>query len=181
MCLKGQWGLVVCVVVVGCFCFGFVLSMAGLEELWSQFSLTKDEEGGVEVAHQDEVVIHCLAGKFFTKHVLNVDVVVRTFKPLWKPIGELKIRDIEEGVLLFEFEDALNLERVLEYEPWSYDKSLVVFKKTNDIESIPFLEFDCVTFWVQIHNVPKKSLNHETGEAIGKNDWFSDLGGRYRG
>ena len=57
----------------------------------------------------------------------------------------------------------------------------MVFKKTNDIESIPFLEFDCVTFWVQIHNVPKKSLNHETDEAIGKNDWFSDLGGRYRG
>nr|POF12306.1 hypothetical protein CFP56_68051 [Quercus suber] len=79
--------------------------MANLEELWSQFSLTEDEEGREEVAHQDEAVIHWPA---------------------------------------------------------------VVFKKANDIESIPFLEFDHVTFWVQIHNVPMKSLNHETGEAIGK-------------
>ena len=47
-------------------------------------------------------------------------------------------------------------------------KSLVVFKKASDVESIPFLEFDRVTYWVQIHNVPKKSLNHETSEAIGK-------------
>ena len=70
--------------------------------------------------------------------------------------------------MLFEFEDAFDLERVLEYEPWSFDKSLVVFKKAPDVESIPFLELDRVTFWVQIHNVLEKSLNHETGEAIGK-------------
>ena len=44
----------------------------------------------------------------------------------------------------------------------------MVFKKASDVEFIPFLEFDRVTFWVQIHNVLEKSLNHETGEAIGK-------------
>ncbi|KAL0015774.1 hypothetical protein SO802_002843 [Lithocarpus litseifolius] len=108
--------------------------MAGLEELWSRFFLTEEEEGRAEVTNQDEVVIHCLAGKFFTKRVLNVDAVARTFKPLWKPAGELKIRDIEEGILLFEFEDVPDLERVLEYEPWSYDKSLVVLKKVADAE-----------------------------------------------
>ena len=49
-----------------------------------------------------------------------------------------------------------------------YDKSLVVFKKVTDIESIPYLDFDQVMFWVQIHNVHEKSLNHETDEVIGK-------------
>ena len=142
--------------------------MAGLEDLWSRFSLTEEEEGGAEVARQEPIVIHRLAGKFLTKRTLNVDAVARTFKPLWKPAGELKIRDIGESILLFEFEDVLDLERVLEYEPWSFDKSLVVFKKAADVESIPFLEFDRVTFWVQIHNVPEKSLNHETGETIGR-------------
>ena len=109
-----------------------------------------------------------MAGKFFTKRTLNIDAVACTFKLLWKPASELKIRDIEESILLFEFEDVLNLERVLEYEPWLFDKSLVVFKKASDVESIPFLEFDRVTFWVQIHNVPEKSLNHEIGEIVGK-------------
>ena len=89
--------------------------MARLEKLWFRFSLTEEEEGGVEVSHQEEAVIHQLAGKYFTKHVLNVDVVAHTFKPLWKPGGELKIRDIDDGILLFEFEDMLDLERVLEY------------------------------------------------------------------
>lgn len=44
----------------------------------------------------------------------------------------------------------------------------MAFKKATDIESIPFLEFDRATYWVQIHNVPEKSLIHETGEVIGK-------------
>ena len=112
--------------------------MAGLEELWSRFSLIEDEEGGAEVAHSEEVEVHHLASKFFTKRTLNANVVARTFKPLWKPAGELKIQDIGESILLFEFEDVLNLERVLEHEPWSFDKSLMVFKKVPDIESIPF-------------------------------------------
>ena len=83
--------------------------------------------------------------------------MARLFKPLWKLAGKLKIRDIEEGILLFEFEDVLDLERVLEYEPWSYDKSLLAFKKATDIECIPFLKFGRLTFWVQIHNVPEKN------------------------
>ena len=69
-------------------------------------------------------MIHRLACRFFTKRVVNVDVVVRTFKPLWKPISELKIREVGENILLFEFEVVLDLERVLEFEPWSYDKNL---------------------------------------------------------
>ena len=42
-------------------------------------------------------------------------------------MGELKIRDVGGNILVFEFDDALDLERVLEFKPWSYDKSLVIF------------------------------------------------------
>ena len=103
--------------------------MATMEDLWARFSLTEEEEGGVEVPRQTEVVVHRLAGKFFTKRVLNVDAVARTFKPLWRVSGELKIRDLGENILLFEFDDNLDMERVLEYEPWSYDKSFVAFSE----------------------------------------------------
>ena len=36
------------------------------------------------------------------------------------------------------------------------------------MESIPYLNYSHATFWVQLHNVPKKSLTCETGELIGK-------------
>ena len=72
-------------------------------------------------------MIHRLAGRFFIKRVVNVDAIARTFK-LWEPIGELKIRDVGKNILLFEFEDVLDLKRVLDFEPWSYDKNLVAFQ-----------------------------------------------------
>ena len=77
-----------------------------------------------------------------------MDAVARTFKPLWRTVGELKIRDIGEHILLFEFEDELDLERVMEFEPWSYDKHLVAFERVLNIELVPFLDFSRATFWV---------------------------------
>ena len=142
--------------------------MASLDEMWAHFSLTEEEEGGAKVPKDAEESVYRLAGRFYTKRVLNVDAVARTFKPLWRTTGELKIRDIGEHILLFEFEDALDLERVMEFEPWSYDKHLVAFERVLDIESMPFLDFSRATFWVQIHNIPKRSLKVEVGELIGK-------------
>jgi len=93
------------------------------------------------------ILVSC---KFFTKRVGNAEAVAHTFKPLWKPSGELKIRDIGGNLLLFKFEHAMDLERVLEFEPWSYDKSLVVFQCAVDVEFAPSLDFASINFWVQL-------------------------------
>ena len=119
--------------------------MAGLDEMWARFSLLEEEERGAEVSQQRALIVHRLASKFVTKRVLNVNAVAHTFKPLWKPIGELKIRDVGDNIPLFEFEDILDLERVLEFEPWSYDKHLVVFQKAIDAESTPLLDYSFTT------------------------------------
>ena len=50
--------------------------MVGLDDLWSWFSLTEEEEGGAEIPRQEAGVIHRLDGRFFTKVVVNVDSVV---------------------------------------------------------------------------------------------------------
>ena len=133
-------------------------SMEGLEGMWSRFSLSKEEEVGVEVSKQTEKEIHRLAGRFFTKRVLNVEAVGCMFKPLGKLIGEVKICDLGDNILVFYFEDGLDLERVLTLEPWTYDKHMVVFERVAEIEAIPTMEFNKATFWIQIHNVPEKSL-----------------------
>ena len=140
--------------------------MATLDDLWSRFTLSEEVQEA-NVPSSKEASVHRLAGKFLTKRIINAKAIARTFKPLWKPAGELKIRDVGRNVLVFEFEDAIDLERVLEFEPWSYDKSLVIFQKTKSVESAPSLEFSVISFWVQLHNVPETSLNQETGEVVG--------------
>lgn len=141
--------------------------MANIEDFWARFSITEGEEQGADVSKQGELCLYRLAAKFFTKRVVNTEAVARTFKPLWQPSGELKIRDIGGNLLLFEFEDSMDLERVLEFEPWSYDKSLVVFQCAIDVEFAPLLDFALINFWVQLHNIPTTRLTQEIGEAVG--------------
>ena len=128
---------------------------------------SKKEVHGADVPSNRESSIHCLASKFLTKRIINAEVVARTFKPLWKLVGELKIRDVGGNILVFEFDDALDLDRVLEFEPWSYDKSLVIFQKTEDVKAALSLDYATTSFWVQLHNVPEKSLTQETREVVG--------------
>ncbi|KAL0000812.1 hypothetical protein SO802_014593 [Lithocarpus litseifolius] len=66
-----------------------------------------------------------------------------------------------------EYGDNLDLERVLESEPWTFDKHIMVFQKAIVVEKVPSLEFSRATFWVQLHNFLETSLNQATGEAIG--------------
>ena len=72
--------------------------------------MAEDEVNGVDVPRKKEVAIVRLAANFFTKRVVNAEAISRTFKLLWKLIGEMKIRDIGGNILLFEFDDAMDLE-----------------------------------------------------------------------
>ena len=94
----------------------FLDVMSNIKDLWLRFLLTKEEEQGADVPPKKEATIVSLTAKFLTKRMVNAEAVSRTFKPLWKPIGEMKIRDIGGNILLFEFDDAMDLERVLEFE-----------------------------------------------------------------
>ena len=84
--------------------------MAHIDDLWARFSITEEEEQGADVPKQVEPCLFRLAAKFFMKRVVNAEAVSRIFKPLWKLCGELKIRDIGGNLLLFEFDDAMDLE-----------------------------------------------------------------------
>lgn len=90
--------------------------------------------------------------------MVNAEAVSQTFKPLWKIIGEMKIRDIGGNILLFVFDDVMDLEKVLEFVSSSYDKSIVAFRDAVNVESALLLSFDVVTFWVQLHNVSDQCL-----------------------
>ena len=93
------------------------IGMAHIDDLWARFSIMEEEEQGADVPKQVEPCLFRLAAKFFTKHVMNEEAVARTFKPLWKLCGKLKICDIGGNLLLFEFDDTMDLKRFLEFEP----------------------------------------------------------------
>lgn len=140
--------------------------MDELDNLWRKFSLTGSKEDKFQLSTLDDERKPTLVAKFFTKRVINVEAVTRTFK--WLSEKGFSARDLSENLMLFEFENLADLERVLLHEPWSYDKSLVAFCKLEGEAEPETVVFDCATFWVQIHNLSVLALKKDIAQALGK-------------
>nr|POE97860.1 hypothetical protein CFP56_33804 [Quercus suber] len=116
--------------------------MEEVENMWRKLSLSVEEEVGLEVPKLLGVTKSLLAGKFLTHYMVNKEAVFRTFKPLWRTRKPFLIHDMSENKMVFEFKKEVDLDRVMEFEPWTYDKHL-------------------------IHNLPIKSMTPELGRSIG--------------
>jgi hypothetical protein len=154
-------------------CFTFplhTLSMATMDDLdglWKRLSLNDKEDNIFDLSSDVQPDKPTLAAKFYTRRVINVEAIARTFKPLWQTRKSFSIQDVGDNMVLIEFEDAADMERVLLGEPWSYDKYLIAFHRlSNDIavENLPFHQVD---FWVQLHNLPILSMKRKVAMAMG--------------
>ena len=102
--------------------------------------------------------------------MLNVEVVARTFRPLWKTKIGFHIQDASDHFLLFVFEEESDVEKVLWCEPWSIDKHLVLFNWYDHVSKLENIDLTKTKFWVQIHNLPFLNMSFELvepGETTG--------------
>ena len=100
-------------------------STEGITALWEKFSLTESEGDRYEVVEEKEAGEFFLAAKFFTKRTLSMEAIARTFKMVWKARKSFEVRDMGNHLVLFTFEDESDVVKVLQGEPWSFDKYLV--------------------------------------------------------
>ena len=82
---------------------------------WKKLSLTAEEGTKLNLTKSKNLKSkeYVLAAKFLTKRAINVEVIRRTFKPLWRACNEFKIREAGDHVLLFIFELESDAKRVL--------------------------------------------------------------------
>jgi hypothetical protein len=73
-----------------------------------------------------------------------------------------------ENKVLFDFNDEVDVERVMHNGPWAYDRSLVVCQRVVANVPIKEVSFTHSLFWVQLHDLPVLSINQEVSETIGQ-------------
>ena len=100
-------------------------SMESLSVQWERLSLTEEEGSTYKSETLEQGSGNAVAAKFFTRRVLNMKAIARTFKSVWRKKRGFEVKDMGNHVVLFTFEDAVDAERVIMGEPWSYDKFLV--------------------------------------------------------
>ena len=141
--------------------------MEDIDGLWKRFSLNDREDNLFDLSSEVEPVKPTFAAKFYTRRIINVEAIARTFKPLWQTRRSFSIQDVGDNLALIEFEDAADMERVLLGELWSYDKYLIAFHRLSNDIAVENLPFNRVDFWVQIHNLPVLSMKRKVAIAMG--------------
>ena len=139
--------------------------MEELTQNWNRLTLSDREGPGCNLTNEDSYSSHSIVAKFLTKRALNVDVIAKTFNPLWRSRNGFKIQNLGDHIMLFTFDNKSDVDRVLASEPWSFDKHLVVMQKYEHETAIEELSFNRACFWVQLHGIP---LRYMTAEAAVK-------------
>ena len=102
-----------------------------------------------------------------TRRPVNLDAVARTFRPLWRTDNDFQLQDMGDNIVIIRFSDPADLERVIASGPWTYDKSLILFQRTEEGVPVTSMSFDQADLWVQIHGLSPHLLNSATAHQIG--------------
>ena len=128
--------------------------------------LSLREKGRGVVTHDDSVKDFSISTKFLTRRATNVEVIARTFTPLWRDRNGFKIQKFGDNKILFTFDNKNDVDRILSSEPWSFDKHLVVMQRYEGDKPLHEINFNKMTIWVQVHGLPFKYMSLEAGIKI---------------
>ena len=121
---------------------------------WDKLSLSESEGSKFAIRDDPGAEEHVLVAKFLTRRALNMEAIAKTFTLLWKTRKGFDIRDMSDHRVLFVFPDAVDVEKVLMWEPWTFDRHLFVLEKMNSSDVFDDLSFNQTSFWVQVHDLP---------------------------
>ena len=148
------------------------MTMEDLAHSWNQLTLSEREGSGCSLTHDESVTEFSITAKFLTRRAINVEVIARTFTTLWRTRNGFKIQKFGDHKVLFTFENKEDVDRILNSEPWSFDKHLVVMKRYEGDKPLHEINFERTTLWVQVHGLSFKYVTLEAGikicEVIGK-------------
>ncbi|XP_075663231.1 uncharacterized protein LOC142632775 [Castanea sativa] len=142
--------------------------MKGITNQCASLKLSEREGNEVDLAPTMRKHGCVLAGKFYTKRRVNLELVARVLKTVWRTKDNFEVYDMGDSKAIFHFSHKEDLNKVLLLGPWSFDKYLLILHKLEAGEAATKVEFNRATFWVQIHGLPTMCQTKDAGFQIGR-------------
>ncbi|XP_059436749.1 uncharacterized protein LOC132169801 [Corylus avellana] len=143
-----------------------------LTKMWGSFSLSDEE--GTEMEIQPHSMIHsvnrgqsCLVGKLVSERLVSKEIIKLKIIKGWRSTGSLSFKVLGDNLFLIEFEHSWDKSRVLEGRPWIFEGSLFAVEDFDGVTPPAEIEFDKVSFWVRMINLPLACMCKEVGFQIG--------------
>ncbi|XP_074336615.1 uncharacterized protein LOC141673774 [Apium graveolens] len=127
-----------------------------LETLYANLSIEEEEEGGIVLGNEEvqknkpSFVLIC---KFLTEKNINLLAMQNVMASIWRPKEGVEIHDIGGYRYSFVFYHVMDLKKVLEGGPWSFEQNMLIYKQQNEGEDPQGMELKEMEIWVQKKNV----------------------------
>lgn len=93
------------------------------------------------------------------KRPANIEAMKNVFTRVWSLSHSLIRREVGENLYIFQFEDAKEKDRAFLRQPWSFNKSLIVFKEFDGLSVLESINMNRSPFWIQVHGLPLGIMN----------------------
>lgn len=142
--------------------------------LWRKLTLTEDEavvvksSTNTDLGHTEEMKL-CLYAKVLTGRSFNKEAFKATMQQLWKGRSQrnVTIQEIGEELFLVRFKSVVDRCRVLEGEPWHFDKALTLLQEIPGNVRPSDVIMRWTKVWIHIFNLPVEFMNADVGKDIG--------------
>ena len=79
------------------------------------------------VEETEEARRNYLLGKIFMNQGINVEAMKAVLYNIWKLSYGLEIKEVGDKIFVFQFDDAVEKDKVLARQSWYFNKALIVF------------------------------------------------------
>jgi hypothetical protein len=143
-----------------------------IERLCSKVSLTEGEKEGIqvqegEIAEGRELGARCLVGKLWAGKQVNREAFQTVLSRIWRLVGAVVFKELQDNMWLFEFADEDDKNRVLAGRPWSFDRQILVLNEFDGQCPPSQMEFTKSPIWIQVHDMPLLCMTKGIGAKIG--------------
>ena len=108
----------------------------------------------------------CLIGRFLTDRMINFNAMKHRLANVWRPEKGICIKEINKQLFLFQFFHIVDLKRVLEGGPWTFDNHLLILhhlKQGAIPTAIPLFH---VLFWIQVYDILVGFMSLNVGKQL---------------
>lgn len=152
-------------------------STSNLIQSMNNISLEDEEEGGlmlnIETSGENTEAINnidvklCLVGRFLVEGVIDFMAMKQTFAALWRPGKGVYIREIESNLYMFQFYHELDIKRVVEGSPWSFNRKTLLISRMKEGDVPRSIILNKVELWVQIHDLRVGFMTERVVKEVG--------------
>lgn len=143
---------------------------SNLEKLYENMTIEDEDEGGVVVAigeGQEKKESFVLVGRLLTAKNVNFQAMQNVLASLWRPKEGMEVHDIGRYRYSFIFYHKMDLRKVLEGGPWSFEQNILVYHQLKDTEEAHQIPLNSLDIWIQVHDIPIGFISETIMRSIG--------------